>query len=84
MSLAVHFHAWFVVQLKQDCWNGASESLSWAIRSNSAGNAAVTLLSQHLCAHLISKLFAHWSAKAPWKMDCECSCVCVTDPVSFA
>lgn len=69
--LAVHFHAWFVVQLEQDCCNVAAESSGWAIRSNSAGNADVILLSQHLCAHLISKLLAHSSAKALWKMDCE-------------
>lgn len=75
LSLAVHFYAWFVVQLEQDCCNVAAESLGWAIRSNSTENDAATLLSQHLCAHLISKLFAHWSAEAPWMIDCECSWV---------
>ena len=75
LSLAVRFRAWFVVQLEQDCCDVAAESSGWAIRSNSTGNADAALLSQHLRAHLISKLCAHWSAKALWKMDCECSWV---------
>lgn len=75
LLLAVHFHTWFVVLLEQDCCNVAAESSSWAIRSNSTGNIDVTLLSKHLRAHLISKLFTCCSAKAPWKMDCERSWV---------
>lgn len=65
LSLAVNFPAWFLVQLEQDCSNVA-------IRSNRVRNADATLFSQHFHAHLISKLFARWSAKALWKMDCEC------------
>lgn len=71
LLLAAHFHAWFVVLLEQDCCNIAAESPGWAIRSNSAGTAGVPLLSQHPRAHLMSKLFAHWPAKALWRMDCE-------------
>jgi len=44
LSLAVRFHAWFVVQVEQGCCNVAAESWGWAIRSNSAGNAGATPL----------------------------------------